>query len=321
MVKALLSRMNTSPEVFIALTMSDLSAPLTLVGSINGRIKDLFIAKFGGVVLNSADTIVISAFLGLTLLAVYQNYYFVMSSICGIMEILLTSITAGLGNSYITESKEKNYTDLKKITFMFFWLTGMCTSCFLGIFQPFMRLWVGEKFLMGFSVVVCLCVYFYLYETTRLLNVFKNAGGIWHEDRFRPLISAIVNLALNLISVNYIGIYGIVLSTIVALGVIEIPWLLQNIFTVMYDTSLFKDYFKMFVSWIIATVFSCVIIAVLTYKVTFSGWGAFAFFVVVSVLIPNIVFLLLMHKTEEFKLSISMVNRITHNKLPVIKNL
>ena len=90
------------------------------VGSINGRIKDLFIAKFGGVVLNSADTIVISAFLGLTLLAVYQNYYFVMSSICGIMEILLTSITAGLGNSYITESKEKNYTDLKKITFMFF---------------------------------------------------------------------------------------------------------------------------------------------------------------------------------------------------------
>lgn len=81
------------------------------VGSINGRIKDLFIAKFGGVVLNSADTIVISAFLGLTLLAVYQNYYFVMSSVCGIMEILLTSITAGLGNSYITESKEKNYTD------------------------------------------------------------------------------------------------------------------------------------------------------------------------------------------------------------------
>ena len=150
----------------------------------------MFIAKFGGVVLNSADTIVISAFLGLTLLAVYQNYYFVMSSVCGIMEILLTSITAGLGNSYITESKEKNYTDLKKITFMFFWLTGMCTSCFLGIFQPFMRLWVGEKFLMGFSVVVCLCVYFYLYETTRLLNVFKNAGGIWHEDRFRPLISA-----------------------------------------------------------------------------------------------------------------------------------
>ncbi len=52
----------------------------------------------------------------------------------------------------------------------------------------------------------------------------------------------------------------------------------------------------MFASWIVATVFSGVSIAVLTYKVTLSGWGAFAFFVVVSVLIPNIVFLLLMHR-------------------------
>lgn len=192
---------------------------------------------------------------------------------------------------------------------------------FLGVFQPFMELWVGESFLLPFSVVVLLCVYFYLYETTRLLNVFKDAGGVWHEDRFRPLISALVNLSLNLAAVKYIGIYGIVLSTIVALGMIEVPWLLRNIFTVMYDSSLFNDYFKMFVSWIVATVFSCASITVLTYKVTLSGWGAFAFFVVVSVLIPNIVFLLLMHRKEEFKLSISMVNRITHNKLPIIKNL
>lgn len=41
-----------------------------------------------------------------------------------------------------------------------------------------------------------------------------------------------------------IGRNGIVLSTIVALGMIEVPWLLRNIFTVMYDSSLFKDYFK-----------------------------------------------------------------------------
>ena len=188
---------------------------------------------------------------------------------------------------------------------MFYWLIGMCTCCFLGVFQPFMELWVGESFLLPFSVVVLLCVYFYLYETTRLLNVFKDAGGVWHEDRFRPLISALVNLSLSLAAVKYIGIYGIVLSTIVALGMIEVPWLLRNIFTVMYDSSLFNDYFKMFVSWIVATVFSCASITVLTYKVTLSGWGAFAFFVVVSVLIPNIVFLLLMHRKEEFKLSIS----------------
>ena len=154
---------------------------------------------------------------------------------------------------------------------MFYWLIGMCTCCFQVYFS---HLWnYGlERVFTPFSVVVLLCVYFYLYETTRLLNVFKDAGGVWHEDRFRPLISALVNLSLNLAAVKYIGIYGIVLSTIVALGMIEVPWLLRNIFTVMYDSSLFNDYFKMFVSWIVATVFSCASITVLTYKVT-SFWS------------------------------------------------
>jgi O-antigen/teichoic acid export membrane protein len=40
---------------------------------INKRIRDLFTSKIGAVVVNSADTLVISAFLGLTVLAVYQN--------------------------------------------------------------------------------------------------------------------------------------------------------------------------------------------------------------------------------------------------------
>lgn len=54
---------------------------------INGRIKDLFTAKIGGIIVNSADTIVISAFLGLTALAVYQNYYFILTSITGFITI------------------------------------------------------------------------------------------------------------------------------------------------------------------------------------------------------------------------------------------
>lgn len=42
--------------------------PKTEVEAINKRVRDLFTAKLGGVVVNSADTIVVSAFLGLTVL-------------------------------------------------------------------------------------------------------------------------------------------------------------------------------------------------------------------------------------------------------------
>ena len=66
---------------------------------INGRIRDLFTSKIGAVVVNSADSIVVSAFLGLTMLAIYQNYYFIISSVIGIISIIFISCTAGIGNT------------------------------------------------------------------------------------------------------------------------------------------------------------------------------------------------------------------------------
>jgi hypothetical protein len=61
-----------------------------------------------------------------------------------------------------------------------------------------MKVWVGEELQMPFSAVVCLVISYFIYEINQLLNMYKDAGGIWHEDRFRPLVTAIANLSLNL---------------------------------------------------------------------------------------------------------------------------
>ena len=50
-------------------------------GPRRGKIKDLFTSRVGVVIVNSADTLVISAFLGLTVLAVYQSYYYIVTSV------------------------------------------------------------------------------------------------------------------------------------------------------------------------------------------------------------------------------------------------
>ena len=92
--------------------------PKQEVKKINGRIRDLFTAKLGTTIVNSADTIVISSFIGLTMLAIYQNYYFIMTSVIGIINILLAACTAGIGNSLVTETLDKNYNDFKKFALM-----------------------------------------------------------------------------------------------------------------------------------------------------------------------------------------------------------
>ena len=282
---------------------------------LNGRIRDLFISKVGGVVLGSMDTIVISAFLGLTVLAIYQNYFFILSSVYGLVEIILISITAGIGNSLATETKEKNYNDMKIITFMYMWLIGFCICCFLGLFQTFMEIWVGKNLLFSYDVVVCFCVYFYVYELTRLFNVFKTAAGVWHEDRLRPLISSIVNLTLNLLTVKKLGVYGIILSTIIALAGVEIPWLLQNIFTLMYNRKLFRNYFKDLSIYFSGIIVACVLTGSVTKLVSDGSWGAFLICLIVSCVIPNVVFFCFYHGKQEFRQSVQMIDRMTKGKL------
>lgn len=56
---------------------------------------------------NSCDNIFISMFLGLTPVGIYSNYYYVMSSVRGILDVFTVSMSASVGNSVAIESVEK----------------------------------------------------------------------------------------------------------------------------------------------------------------------------------------------------------------------
>lgn len=204
------------------------------VQRINRRIKDLFTSKIGGIIYGSADTVVISAFLGLTMLVVYQNYFYILNAITGLIAVVFQACMAGIGNSIVMESKEKNYPDLSKFTFIITWVAGFCSVCLLCIYQLFMELWAGKYLMLSFSAVVCFVVYFFVRQFNALFNLYKDASGMWHEDTFRPLAAALTNLVLNLILVQFIGIYGVLLSTVLAIVCVGMPWLLRNLFTVIF---------------------------------------------------------------------------------------
>lgn len=198
------------------------------------RIRDLFSSRFAAKVTEEADTIVISAFLGLLVLARYQNYFLLMAAVIRFFEVIFSSVMSGLGNSLILEEEEKNYQNLRIFTFLFLWLLAFASPCFLCLYQPFIRLWLGEGFLMPMTLVFCLTIYFFVYEVNRLLNTFKDAAGLWRVDKWRPLTAALVNILLNLLTVRTWGLYGVILSTVAAFALVEIPWLLVNLFRYLF---------------------------------------------------------------------------------------
>ena len=283
--------------------------------AINNRIKDLFTSKIGGIIYDSADTIVISSFLGLTALAIYQNYFYILNAITGLITVVFSACTAGIGNSIVVETKEKNYKDLNKFTFIICWGAGFCAVCLLCLYQPFMELWVGKDLMLSSSAVICFVVYFFVRQLNSLFNTYKDASGMWHEDRFRPLVAALTNLALNLILVQFIGLYGILISTVLAIVCVGMPWLLHNLFTVIFEKKYLVGYLKNLLYYCFIILINCTITYFICTKVNAGLITTLVIRGAICVVLPNLIYLFAYYKRIEFTDSLLLVNKMTKGKL------
>ena len=286
-----------------------------LKADIKKKIVGLLSYKIYGVIFASVDTIVISRFLGLTQLAIYQNYYYILNAVVGFVGVFTTSLTAGIGNSMATETVEKNYRDFKKIVFLNGWIISFCSIVLLCLYQPFMKIWVGTKLMFPFSTMLLIVLYFFIPRITTMSYVYREAAGLWWEDRLRPIVATVVNLGLNIALVQVIGMNGVMLSTLFCSVFINVPWGTHILFKNYFDRSEKEYFFDLFKYSFFTT-----IVSVITY--VFCGFvgedGIIRFFVkmVICLIIPNLVFAVIYRNNEYFSYAVGFGNKII-NKIRV----
>ncbi len=216
--------------------------PKETVRDITKRVTGLFMFKVSHVLRNSFDSIILSAFLGLDVLAKYQNYLLIVTTVVGITSILTDSTLSSVGNSVAMETKEKNYRDFRAIQLLFMTVVGCVCACMCGLYQPFIRLWVREENLFPTRLMLVFVVYFF---TERMGNVcfqYRQASGLWWEDRIRPIVDGLTNLTLNYILVQYIGVAGVMLSTILCQVFIDSVWGSRILFRSYFTEQKQRDY-------------------------------------------------------------------------------
>ena len=223
------------------------------------RIIGLTLNKLAQVCRNSFDSIIISSFLGLVILARYQNYYYIISALTVMVSIITTAVGAGIGNSIAAETVEKNYSDYKEFLFIYNWIACFCTVCMLCLYQPFIELWVGKSNVLPLSTVILCCIYFYTMKLGDIAAVYRQAAGIWWEDKFRPSVESVVNLAVNIVLVKYIGVDGVLVSTIISIVCINIPWATYVLFKVYFKMSIKEVFFK-YIRYFIETTVLCAVV-------------------------------------------------------------
>ncbi len=187
----------------------------TLV-DIKKKTKSLFIHKTSTIVISGTDSIIISIFLGLRMVGIYANYYYIMNSINSLFSNFFSSNTASIGNLLLEEDFEKRFSIFQKIRFLNYGVAIFTSCCLFVLTQPFITMWIGQEYLLSNIILLVLVLNHYQTLMHSTFSAFKDSAGIWVEDRVVPIIEVLLNIICSILFLKLFGIIGVFLGTIVS---------------------------------------------------------------------------------------------------------
>ena len=186
------------------------------VKSIFDNIKNIFCYKVGAVILNSIDNILISSLIATKLVGLYSNYSMIINALNSVLMQVCNSIAATIGNYNVVNSDEENEGTFRTLFFLSFWVFGICTICLIELLNPFIHIWLGDKYLLDFSTVVIISLVFYITGINQIPSQYRTSFGIFKQAKLVPIIAAIINIVLSIVLGKLVGLNGIFLATIFA---------------------------------------------------------------------------------------------------------
>lgn len=266
-------------------------------------LKDVFalgIYKISGVMINSTDSIIISAFVGTKEVAIIGNFTLIISSIRTTIEQIVESVKASIGNLAVTSSKEKQEEVFRQMNFMAFWIACFCCTCFFVLLNPFVgTIWFDSEYQISIYVIAVLTANFFIAVMVYPIEAFRTGNGLFVQGKYRPAIMAVLNIVLDIFFVKIWGVFGVLLATTVSRLLTQVwfdPYLVYK--------NVFKkkpwEYYWIYLQQAMITAVCCMGSYTLAHIISISNvYVKFLYQMIIAICVPNLILLLLFHQKKE----------------------
>ena len=180
------------------------------------NIKAMILHKVCGIIATSSSNLVISKFVGLIAVGIYSNYCLITLTLNTVAGKFYETITASIGNAMVVDSRELNLTRFYNIELLTALQASMLSVGMYVLFNSFIELWVGKEYVFDKSIVACMVFQFYLNYMRKAVLLFKEASGLFWQDRFKPLAEAVISLVFSVLLTIKFGVIGVVLGGIIS---------------------------------------------------------------------------------------------------------
>tara|TARA_R110002096_G_scaffold262999_1_gene456455 strand:+ start:1120 stop:2649 length:1530 start_codon:yes stop_codon:yes gene_type:complete len=223
------------------------------------KVKQISVHKLGSFVTSGTDQILIFAFISIESVAFFGNYQLIFNRLLQLVNTTFAGTGAGIGN-LVAENDIKN---IKKVFWemmsLRFYIAGITIIVLYFLVQPFIHLWLGEKYILENSVLILFLLNMFIMQIRVPVDHFKDAYGLF-QDVWAPVIQSIINLVTSIILLQYFGLAGILMGTLSAFLIIIMIWRPFYLFKfgfeenfINYWIPLFKLIISLFIAYTIAS--------------------------------------------------------------------
>lgn len=279
--------------------------------SIIVNIKALILHKIGDLSINQTDNIIIASFLSITTVGVLSNYTLLINGINSLIMNIFNATQASLGNLNAKEHPEKKLEVFQNYNFLAFWFFGGTTVSLYVLLNPFITLWLGPDKIFDKSILLLIVINYFLVGMRVPLGIMKAAAGVFTQDKYVPLIQSAINLIASIILVQYLGLAGVFLGTILS-SILLPSWhrpivVYRHIFNVS-PISYFIKFFQFSVVVVLNTFLVSLLVETLFKdEITYSS---FLFTVMICFIVPNLIIVLFFYRALELQYVLSVIKSL-----------
>ena len=185
----------------------------------NGILKNIgamSMHKLSAIIVRNTDSLMMSSFIGLATVGLYSNYRLVINALNNLLGRFSVAFSGSIGNFAVPENSDRLYKIYKEMDFMFFVMAAYLTGGLMMLFNSFITLLFGGEYCFPMMTVVVIVTEFYITRMRQTNLLFREAMGLFWNDRYKAVAESVINLVASLALVQRYGVAGIVGGTIIS---------------------------------------------------------------------------------------------------------
>lgn len=266
------------------------------------NIKSIVCYKFGSVILDGTDNIIISILFGVMMVAKSSNYLFIINYFSSLLYLITNAMTASIGNLNVLANNKRKEEVLNCMLFIVIWMYGFSSFGMYIFFNDIITIWCGSSYLLETNVVIALLISFFITKVHSVCFTYRTTLGLYKEGKYGPILAAVLNLVLSVLFGIQYGIMGVFIATsvsrIITLGIIDPVLIYKKAFRTKV-----KKYYLKYSEFTIFLMISSILPIILN-NILSSKWKLNMVPVIIRIIIftiiYNLIFLFISWKSKEF---------------------